>query len=80
MVALTGDLMERKSSGQTFPPKDLGSFGDRIRETLEREWPQLSLSLPSKSQILQAEVESNCLSYLSPPSTIKFTLKCRYRG
>ena len=80
MVALTGDLMERKSSGQTFPPKDLASFGDRIRETLEREWPQLSLSLPSKSQILQAEVESNCLSSLSPPSTIKFTLMRRYWG
>ena len=69
MVALTGDLMERKSSGQTFPPKDLASFGDRIREALEREWPQLSLSLPSKSQILQAEVKSNCSSYLSPSST-----------
>ena len=80
MIALTGDLMERKSSGQTFPPRDLGSFGDRIRETLEREWPQLSLSLPSKSQILQAEVESICLSYLSPPSTFKFTLNRRYWG
>ena len=80
MIALTGDLMERISYGQTFPPRDLASFGHRIRETLEREWPQLSLSLPSKSQILEAEVESNCLSYLSSPSTFKFTLKRRYWG
>ena len=69
MIALTGDLMERISYGQTFPPRDLASFGDRIREALEREWPQLSLSLPSKSQILQAEVKSSCSSYLSPSST-----------